>query len=216
MDVASTRSVPPAATVALVVTDRPRSFDDDAFDERDLVERARVDADAFAELYRRYLPDVHAFAWRRTGSREAAEDICSATFEAVFRGLDGFRWRSGGFAPWLFRIAANQTVAHHRREGRPRTPRGQVAMARLHEPTADFRPDELTDDSDAAALRAALDRLSPRYQRVLSLKYLAGLGPDEVARAMGGSKAATAVVASRALKALRRELHRTSDGGGTR
>ena len=212
MDAASTRSAPPPATLAAVVTDPARSFDD-ACDERALVERARVDADAFAELYRRYLPQVHAFAWRRTGNREAAEDICSATFEAVYRGLGGFRWRRGGFAPWLFRIAANQTVAHHRREGRSRTPRGQVAMARLHEPTATFHTDEVADRHDMAALRAALDRLPPRYQRVLALKYLAGLDPDETARAMGGSKAATAVVASRALKALRRELRSGTTSG---
>ncbi|MFN3217169.1 MAG: RNA polymerase sigma factor [Acidimicrobiales bacterium] len=195
-----------------MVSDPARSCDD-AFDERALVERARVDADAFAELYRRYLPQVHAFAWRRTGSREAAEDICSATFEAVYRGLEGFRWRRGGFAPWLFRIAANQTVAHHRREGRPRTARGQAAMARLYEPTAEFHPDERGDDGDADALRSALDRLPPRYQRVLALKYLAGLDPDETARAMGGSKASTAVVASRALKALRRELRNGTTRG---
>lgn len=212
---ASTRTVPPPANLAVVVTDPARSYDD-AVDERSLVDRARVDADAFAELYRRYLPQVHAFAWRRTGSREAAEDICSATFEAVYRGLEGFRWRKGGFAPWLFRIAANQTVAHHRREGRARTSRGQVAMARLHEPTAEFHVDELGDDGDAAALRAALDRLPPRYQRVLALKYLAGLDPDETARAMGVSKASAAVVASRALKALRREMRNGTISGDAR
>lgn len=207
--------MPPPATLAVVVTDPTRSFDN-AFDERALVERARVDADAFAELYRRYLPQVHAFAWRRTGSREAAEDICSATFEAAYRGLDGFRWRRGGFAPWLFRIAANQTVAHHRREGRARTTRGQAAMARLHEPTTQFHPDELGDESESAALRSALDRLPPRYQRILALKYLAGLDPDETARAMGVSRASAAVVASRAMKALRRELRNGTTSGDAR
>ena len=78
--------------------------------ERRLVDRARVDPDAFSELYRNYLDRVHAYAWRRTGSREAAEDICAATFEAAYRGLGRFRWRSGGFAPWLFRIASNEVV----------------------------------------------------------------------------------------------------------
>ena len=59
----------------------------DEADERELVERARVDPSAFAELYRRYLPRVHAFAYRRTGAVEVAEDITSAAFERALRNL---------------------------------------------------------------------------------------------------------------------------------
>lgn len=176
--------------------------------ERELVERARVDTEAFAALYRRFLPQVHGYAHRRTGNREAAEDICSATFEAALNNLHRFRWRSGGFAPWLMRIAANQTITHYRREGRPRTERGQRAMSTLHLDQGSVdHPDDLQFD-DFDDLRAAFDRLPDRYQRVLSLRYLADLGPDEVAEAMGLAKPALAVVSSRALRALRRELER--------
>lgn len=188
--------------------------------ERQLVERARTDADAFAELYRRYLPRVHAFAWRRTGNRQAAEDICSATFEAVLTNLDGFEWRRGGFAPWIFRIAANQTITHHRREGRAMTSRGQQAMATL-EPgrTAATDPQDrvpaLVDEADAGVLREAIGRLPERYERAIVLGHLSGLGPAEAAQAMGLAKPAFAVVLSRARKALRRELDRPHRGGTT-
>jgi RNA polymerase sigma-70 factor (ECF subfamily) len=178
--------------------------EDDLLAERDLVERARVDADAFSVLYRRFLPQVHSYARRRTGNQEAAEDICSATFEAALKNLHRFRWRSGGFAPWLMRIAANQTIAHYRREGRPSSERGQLAMSKLHGgETIDDLPLE-----DFGDLRAAFDQLPDRYQRALSLRYLADLDPDEAAQAMGLAKPALAVVLSRALKALRRELER--------
>ncbi|MCP5027248.1 MAG: sigma-70 family RNA polymerase sigma factor [Actinomycetia bacterium] len=186
------------------------SFEPAPTAERALVERARVDPDAFAELYRLYLDRVHAFAWRRTGSREAAEDVTSATFESAYRSLDSFEWRKGGFAPWLFRIAANQTVGHHRREGRQQSDRGQVALARLHTPVASHDPQDLLG-GDHRQLRAALDQLNPRYQRAIALRHLAGLEPDEAARAMGLSRPALAVVLSRALKALRRELDRLTE-----
>lgn len=184
-------------------------------DERDLVERAKSDAGAFSDLYRHYLPRVHTYAWRRTGSREAAEDITAATFEAVLRALPRFRWGAGGFAPWLFRIAANQVVAHHRREARPRSERGQRAMATLTEPVAGdtftdldpFTPAGSTE-TDAGQIRHALARLSPRYQRAIDLRYLADLDHEAAAKAMGLAKPAFAVVLSRALKALRRELGR--------
>ena len=180
----------------------------DLLAERELVDRARVDTEAFAALYRRYLSQVHGYAHRRTGSREAAEDICSATFEAALQNLHRFRWRPGGFAPWLMRIAANQTVAYYRREGRPASDRGQLAMSRLHEGVTvdEVALDEFDD------LRAAFDRLPDRYQRVLSLRYLADLDPAEAAEAMGLAKPALAVVLSRASKALRRELERREEG----
>jgi RNA polymerase sigma factor (sigma-70 family) len=57
-----------------------------------------------------------------------------------------------------------------------------------------------------AGLLMAMDRLSPRYQRALELRYLAGLTPEEAAAALGTSKATMAVVVHRATRALRRAL----------
>lgn len=181
---------------------------DAATDEQELVERARADPAAFAELYRRYLPRVHAFAYRRTGSVEVAEDVTSAAFERALRGLPSFRWQSGGFGPWLFRIAANELADHYRRVGRAGAPRAAGAGNRLlAEPPRD--PAEELDARHAVEeLMAALDTLSPRYQRALELRYLAGLDSDEAARALGTSKATMAVVVHRATRALRKALER--------
>jgi len=210
MSLASTLAPADPATLCLVVRTTVSRDDGDPASERDLVERARVDADAFSQLYRRFLPRVHAYARRRTGSQEAAEDICSATFESALKNLHRFRWRSGGFAPWLMRIAANETIAHYRREARPTSDRGQLAMSNLHPGDADPAwPADLNDFTD---LRAAFDQLPDRYQRVLSLRYLADLDPAEAAQAMGLAKPALAVVLSRALKALRREVERLGAG----
>lgn len=170
--------------------------------------RAASDFDAFAELYRLYLPRVHDFAYRRTGSKQAAEDITSATFEAALRNIGRFRWRPGGFAPWLFRIASRQMVAHYRTEGRQRSERGQAAMALLAPPDLPG-VDAIIDNSDGH-LRAALDELSERYQKAISLRHLAQLDTAEAAKAMGLTKSAFSVVLARATKALRRELDKLS------
>lgn len=177
-------------------------------DERELVERARTDPAAFAQLYRCYLPRVHAYAWRRTGSQETAEDITSQVFEAALRGLPRFRWRPGGFGPWLFRIASNQVIAHYRREGRAGSERGQYAMATMTQLATDDDFTDLVGGEDTAIVRRALADLTPRYQRAIDLRYLAGLDHDEAARAMGLAKPAFAVVLSRALRALRRVIDR--------
>ena len=161
---------------------------------------------AFAELYRRYLPRVHAFAYRRTGAVEVAEDITSAAFERALRNLDAFTWRPGGFGPWLFRIVANELVDHYRRTGRAASVRSVDAARSLLPDAARDPADEVGERDAVAEVLAAMDRLTPRYQQALALRYLAGLSPEEAASAMGTSRATMAVVIHRATRALRRVL----------
>jgi len=179
------------------------------FDERDLVERARHDADAFAELYRLHVGAIHVFIFRRTGSRELAEDLTSATFEKALGGIGRYNWTPGGVAPWLFRIASNLVNDHYRRRGRRSGDRARRAIDRLADPVSyetDDAIDSMLDFDRAALVRVALDRLNPRYQRALSLRYLSGLEHDEAARAMGVNPSLMSVLTHRATKALGREL----------
>jgi RNA polymerase sigma-70 factor, ECF subfamily len=179
---------------------------EDVLDERALVESARADSQAFAELYRRYVARVYAFAYRRTDSTHVAEDITSATFERALRNLGSFTWRPTGFGPWLFRIAAHELVDHYRRTSRATSDRALRAAHAIN-PDEPADPVEAIVDRDAVVeLLDAMDRLNPRYQRALSLRYLSGLTNDEAAAAMGTSKATMAVVVFRATRALRRAM----------
>ena len=184
------------------------SDDPDLFDERMLVERARSDADAFAELYRRHVDAIHRFVLRRCGDPALAEDLTAATFERALAGLDRFRWHPSGVAPWLFRIASNQLTDHHRRQGRRRGDRAQRGADRLHDRVAVDDTDRVDDADRLDELRAALDQLNPRYQRALTLRHLSGLDHEEAARAMGVSPSLMAVLVHRATSALRRTLEK--------
>jgi RNA polymerase sigma-70 factor, ECF subfamily len=182
--------------------------DDDPDFERACVDRARSgEKEAFAALYREYVPKIHAFAYRRTNSREVAEDVTAATFERAFRQLDGFEWRGGGFGAWLFRIASNELTDHYRRQQRPRSDRGQVAMGALHNPSAVDDVDHIEDGNrNAHRIRAALATLNPRYQEAIQLRYLAELSHEAAAEAMGISKPVMAVTLTRAKKALKKAM----------
>lgn len=177
------------------------------FDERQLVEAARTDPEAFATLYRRYLPKIHAFAYRRSHSQHLAEDVTAATFERAFRQLDRFEWRGGGFGAWLFRIAANEIADHYRRVERSRSRRAQDAFAEHFDQASVDDVDRVeVGDEPTRLLLEALGTLNDRYQHAISLRYLSGLSHEESADAMGISKPVMAVTLSRALKALKKAM----------
>lgn len=178
----------------------PTLHQPDRFDERSLVESARGDADAFAELYRRYVDKIYRYALRRSGSQIVAEDVTSATFEKALRGLPGYRWKPPGIGPWLFRIASNELVNVYRGDSRQaRAVRSVASEASAARVVSDA---DLPDES----LLSALGRIRPRYQRALTLRFFADLSNEEAAAAMGVSRRTMAVIVHRAAAALRREL----------
>ena len=171
--------------------------------------RALDDVDAFAELYRRHVADVHAYVQRRCGSATLADDITAAAFERALRNLRGFQWRDGGFRAWVFRIAGNELIDHHRREAAAhRRDRRLVAHHDAHapDPAVVLEDRFARDDRDATQLRNALGRLRPRYAEAISLRHLGGLDVAEAAATMHLSKATFAVTLHRAMKALHQEL----------
>jgi len=129
-------------------------------DDRALAARAAADPDAFAALYRRHVATIHAFAWRRSGSRDVAEEVTSATFERALASIGRFEWRGGGFVAWLHRIAAHELVAHHRRADRAARDARRVAALGDDDGEA---IDPFADDWPR--VRAALDRLRPATRR---------------------------------------------------
>ena len=184
---------------------------DDADDERALVERARTEPAAFAALYRRHVEAIHAFAHRRTGSRELAEDITSATFLRALEHFDRFRWRAGGLRPWLYRLAANEVADHHRRSARRRSHRNRGVARRFSVVAAPddvgaLVADRVDGDRETDAVRAALHRLRDRDALVLSLEYFTELDRPVAAAAAGLSPNAYGVALHRAKAALRAEL----------
>lgn len=179
---------------------------DDPSSDRDLVGRAPHDPEAFAVLYRRYVHRVRAFAVRRCGNTTVADDITAIVFERAWRNLSGLEVPDQGVGPWLFRIASNEIASHFRKTARGRRARERIASTpppRVPDPA-----DITVDRSDHAAVRKALNRLNPRHQEVISLRYLAGLSPQETAEIMGITPPVVAAVLHRALKALEQAINR--------
>ena len=177
--------------------------------ERVLVARSRSDGAAFGELYDFYLPRIHGFIQRRVGERSVAEDLTAATFERALNAVRRDDFRNESFGGWLYRVAGN-VIVDHVRSGRrivPLAPGGE--------------PQPIGDERTAAALEAALDRdelrravanLSDAQRRVLALRFIDDLDPQEAAAVLGCSSGTYAVRLHRALRALRGALTREASG----
>ena len=88
-----------------------------ALPSRDL---ARLDDQAFAELYEHYYDRVVRYIAARTGSRDAVEEMAGDVFVRALESLDTIQERGIPPGAWLFRVAHNQVVDHHRKRARRR------------------------------------------------------------------------------------------------
>jgi RNA polymerase sigma-70 factor (ECF subfamily) len=149
--------------------------------EARLIERARRDREAFAELYRAHYAAIGAYLFRRCGDAHAAEDLLSEVFLAALRALPRFEVRAVPFRAWLYRIATHAANRFMRREAR--------RPEAIEEPAAlvDERSERLTV-GDAAGQRAwvqrCLRRIAPNHQAVLVLHHVEGLSIEEIAIAL--------------------------------
>lgn len=184
---------------------------DDHATERALVARAqRGDTEALSELLTRHGPTLYrSVLLPRLGSDASARDALSETYEKVLTRIGRFRWQGVGFYPWLRTVALRVALDHLRR--RKRTVIWDTdAVTREIDNVSQSTPidERLSRSRDLEAsrerVRAALDRLNPRYRAAIQLRVLEERPRDEVAEAMGVTPATFDVLLHRALKALRR------------
>lgn len=175
--------------------------------ERRLVERAQRDPDAFAELYDRYVAGVYRFAFRRTGTRQDAEDITAQTFYRALEKLPAYEWRGLPFGAWLYRIAANLIADHHRAGGVPVSLDGLTSSG-FHppDPQGGDLAASLMQIEQGKAVWAAVALLPPLQRRAVTLRFASELSHAEVGSMIGRSEAATKQLIYRAMLTLRQKM----------
>lgn len=156
----------------------------------------------FDEVYRRLADPVYRFCLSQLGDVAAAEDVAAETFAAAFAAYDRTRPGEDGLRPWLFRIARNATVDHHRRAGGRLRLLGRL---RSTAPDGDVEASaELRDELRAAV--GAVARLGRRDRQLVGLRVAAGLSYAEIAAIAGMSEAAARTATHRALARVRAAL----------
>lgn len=146
-------------------------------DDATLVVRAREgDVNAFEDLVRRYKMPVYRIAVRILNDPCSAADTSQEAFVTAWRRLPEVKAEQA-FAAWLYRIAVTRAVSTLRTV-RPHVPFDETAAARDQLPGPE---EHALADGLAAALRCALNRLTPEQRACWILREMEGLSYEEVA-----------------------------------
>ena len=152
----------------------------------------------YAELFGR----IYGYVRAQVRSDADAEDITANVFMNAYRAWPRYEPQATTPAAWLFRIARNAVLDHHRGAGRRERLLQVVGRER-----------EELDDPAAAAERsvehgrmlAAVDELPDRQREVVRLR-MAELSYEEIGVLMECSDDAAKMLYHRALRALRETL----------
>lgn len=162
------------------------------------------EADGLAgRLFERHGRSVRQYLRALTGRSDVADDLAQDVFVRVVQSAESYEPRERERA-WLFRIARNAAVDHHRR-----------ASVR---PQADGDPHEVVT-APAQALRSALaeaiGRLPDAEREAFLLAELGGLSYAEIAVALDLTPAAVRSALYRARLSLRAALTPPGPAGST-
>ena len=167
-----------------------RSFSDKALEDFRLIDKATIENDeqAFAELMKRYKKPVYHMILKMVRNVDDAEDLTIEAFAKAFRSLKRFK-KDYTFSTWLFRIATNNAIDFIRKKKLETMSldtsftddSGENVTIDVED--NDLNPMEETIKSQKIELiRIFVDKLPPKYQRLVKLRYFDELSYEEIAK----------------------------------
>jgi RNA polymerase sigma-70 factor (ECF subfamily) len=136
---------------------------------------------AMRALFARHHVRVYRFALRLVRDEQAAEDLISEVFLAVWRHAAKFEGRSAA-STWLLAIARFKALSALRRTSDAQLDEAAAAATadRADDPEVTIRKKQ-----QGEILRDCLTRLSPDHRETIDLVYYQGMGISEVAAIVG-------------------------------
>jgi RNA polymerase sigma factor (sigma-70 family) len=167
-----------------------RNFSDKALQDFRLIDRATIENDeqAYAELMKRYKKPVYHMILKMVRNVDDAEDLTIEAFAKAFRSLSRFK-KDYTFSTWLFRIATNNAIDFIRKK--------KLETMSLNTSFTDDSGENVTidvEDNDLnpmeetiksqkiELIRIFVDKLPPKYQRLVKLRYFDELSYEEIAK----------------------------------
>lgn len=173
--------------------------------DRELIEHAKTDKDAFGEIYERYLTKIYNYIYYRTGNQQDAEDLTAKVFYRAMSHIQNYEDKGVPFQAWLYRIAHNLVANFHRDQSRRKIIPLDDYVAYTLRSEAPDRQTEANEEREN--LLTAIRRLPAERQQLLLLKFIEQKSNAEIGEIMQRTEGAVKSLYHRTLLALRDELH---------
>jgi len=164
------------------------------------------DADAFGEIYDKFVVTIYRYIYYRV-SKSEAEDLTETVFLRAWEKRKSYSKQKGNsFNSWIFRIAHNAVVDHYRANSK-----NEVVELTENIPLEKAGMDpvqNLENKFEQAKLTLALRKLPELQQQVVILKFVNGFENEEIAEIIEKSVGAVRVIQFRALNQLKTLLDR--------
>jgi RNA polymerase sigma-70 factor (ECF subfamily) len=148
------------------------------------------------QLFVRHQSSLRAFILSLQPDFSEAEDILQEVFLVVTRKAGEFH-EGSNFMGWALAIARFKVMEAIRRRTSDRALSEEVV-----EVLCDECPEDELSEERTAMVRACLEKLAPRLQEVMRLRYFAEHGPGEIARMLAWTPNSVNVALSRARKLM--------------
>ena len=178
-------------------------------EETELIEQAKIDKEAFGELYTRYVDRIYSYVYYRTGDVAEAEDLTAKIFFRAMNHISRYTDRGLPFSAWLYRIARNLVANWHRDRSRRRI----IALDDITHWKVGQESPELETQllQDREALLQVVRRLPAERQELLILKFVDRLSNAEIGGIMERSEGAIKSLYHRTLLSLREEYEKEAN-----
>lgn len=185
-----------------------------AREDIDLINKARAgDQTAYEELLKKYKHSLYATVFKVVKVKDVADDIVLETFAKVFLRLEEYN-QNFAFSTWLFRIGINKAIDHLRNKKNMNTSSIDEYMSEESESTfaaqlvspANDPIQDLLKAEHIAFVKLLVDKLSPRYKKVIELFYYQDMSCDEIAKELNTTTNNVKAELFRARKVLYRIL----------
>lgn len=151
---------------------------------RDAVDNG--DQKAYAELMSRYKDSIYFMLLKMVNNRDDADDLTIEAFGKAFRNLKQYT-PDYAFSTWLFKIATNNCIDFIRKKRKMTlsldrgfdTEDGGEMTLEVKSNTPD--PEEhMMKKQNVILMRDVVDRLKPRYRRLVELRYFQERSYEEI------------------------------------
>jgi RNA polymerase sigma-70 factor (ECF subfamily) len=175
-------------TETKVTEEQVLHLSDKAIKDYKLVRKAVEEGDqkAYAELMSRYKDSIYYMLLKMVNNRDDAEDLTIEAFGKAFRNIRQYT-PDYAFSTWLFKIATNNCIDFIRKKrklmlsidrGFENEDGQDVALEiKSDGPGPD---DSLMKKQKIMMMRDVVDKLKPRYRRLVELRYYNELSYEEI------------------------------------